>query len=251
MSRKILIVDDQEDMLLIMEREFRRVSGVELTTTSQFADALSIIASQEIDLVISDVRIGKDSGFDLAREIKRRYPGVGTILMSAYRSASNRQQATELGVLVFLEKPFQFRKLMETVETFFQQRENPAPASAAESVADESGALVHFKLQDLVQLFCLNGKNVLITVSAQSSAPAGEIFIQRGRVIHAEHAGLTGDNAFYSMMRIARPLLKVNDWAAPVPVTISTGWEHLLLNSAVLLDEQQASGEAGWSAAGN
>ena len=83
MPRKILIVDDQEDMLLIMEREFRRLEGVVLTTTSKLADVPALISSKEIDLVISDVRIGKDSGFDLAREIKRSHPEVGVILMSA------------------------------------------------------------------------------------------------------------------------------------------------------------------------
>jgi hypothetical protein len=63
---------------------------------------------------------------------------------------------------------------------------------------------------------------------------------------------MTGDNAFYSMMDIGRPLLKVNDWAAPVPVTISTGWEHLLLESAVRIDERQAmNGSAPRSAAGH
>jgi len=242
MPRKILLVDDQEDMLLIMEREFRRLEGVALTTASASADALELISSKEIELVISDVRIGRESGFDLAAEIRRSHPEVGTILMSAYRSASNRQQAASLGVLTFLEKPFQFAKLKEAIESFYQQREKVAaaepPPAAVEKEAEESGALAHFKLQDLVQLFCLNGKNVVITVAPGAQATGGEIYIQRGRVIHADYSGRTGDDAFHAMARIPRPLLKVNDWAAPVPVTIATGWEHLLLESAIRMDER-------------
>lgn len=228
-------------MLLILEREFRRLTGVAVTTTSEYAEVLALVSSEQIDLVISDVRIGRDSGFDLAREIKNSHPDVGIILMSAYRSPGNRQQAADLGVITFLEKPFLPRKLMDAVEKFFQQREQPASEPAPTSVqvaTEDSSALAHFRLQDLVQLFCLNGKNVLITVVPETNAAAGEIYIQRGRVIHADFAGKTGDDAFHAMMQIGRPLLKVNDWAAPVPVTISTGWELLLLSSAIRVDEQ-------------
>ncbi len=236
-----------------MEREFRRMEGVTLTTASSYALALELIAANDIELVISDVRIGRESGFDLAAEIGRMYPGVGTILMSAYRSASNRQQAASLGVLAFLEKPFQFPKLRDAIESFFQQRDQPPaeqPKTAEQQASEESGALAHFKLQDLVQLFCLNGKNVLISVSPGAQAAAGEIYIQRGRVIHADYSGRTGDEAFYIMMRIARPLLKVNDWAAPVPVSIATGWEHLLLESAIRMDERSENEQSDRSAAG-
>jgi len=253
MTRRILMVDDQEDMLLIMEREFRRLEGVTLTTANSYAQALELIEPNGIELVISDVRIGRESGFDLASEIGRIYPGIGTILMSAYRSASNRQQAASLGVLAFLEKPFQFPKLKDAIESFYQKREQAPvePVKTAEQQAsDESGALAHFKLQDLVQLFCLNGKNVLITVSPGAQAPAGEIYIQRGRVIHADYTGRTGDDAFHAMMRIGRPLLKVNDWVAPVPVSIATGWEHLLLESAVRMDERTEPDQADRSAVG-
>jgi DNA-binding response OmpR family regulator len=245
MPRKILIVDDQEDMLLILEREFRRLEGATVTTTSKFADVLGLVTSKEIDLVISDVRIGLDSGFDLAREIGRAHPEVGTILMSAYRSASNRQQAADLGVLVFLEKPFPIPRLLEAVRSFFQQREQPAPepvapaAPAAPVAAGATSSLAHFKLQDLVQLFCLNGRNVRITVAWETKAPAGEIHIQRGQVIHADFGGKTGEEAFHDLMQVPRSILRVNDWAAPVPVTISTGWELLLLHAAIRVDELQ------------
>jgi CheY-like chemotaxis protein len=270
MPRRILIVDDQEDMLLILEREFRRLEDAVVTTTSKFADALELIGSKQIELVISDVRIGKDSGFDLVREISRAYPDVGTILMSAYRSAGNRQQAADLGVLVFLEKPFQIPKLIEAVRNFFVQREQPAPAPepvkpaapAAPPSATVTSSLSHFKLQDLVQLFCLNGKNVRVTVAWENKAPAGEIHIQRGRVIHAEIGEKTGDEGFYDLLQIPNPILRVNDWAAPVPVTISTGWELLLLHAAIRVDEHQGEevqpmdehpddhDQPGWSAAG-
>ncbi len=243
-------------MLLILEREFRRLEGASIVTTSQFSQALELVTSKQIELVISDVRIGRDSGFDLARELARNHPGVGTILMSAYRSPSNRQQAADLGVITFFEKPFPIPKLIEAVRNFFQQLEQPAPeptqapAPTPPASVGATGSLAHFKLQDLVQLFCLNGKNVRITVARESKMPAGEIHIQRGRVIHADFGGKTGEEAFHDLMQVSNPILRVNDWAAPVPVTISTGWELLLLHSAIRTDEENDSpDEPGWSVA--
>ena len=161
--------------------------------------------------------------------------------MSAYRSSGNRQRAEELGVVAFLEKPFQISKLVEEVDRYFEDRERAQADEAASPSAavsgDESNNLTHFKLQDLVQLFCLNGRNILITIAPEGIPVAGEIYIQRGRVIHADFQHQTGDDAFFAMMRIENPTLKVKDWHAPVPVSIQLSWERLLLQSAIDVDQ--------------
>jgi DNA-binding response OmpR family regulator len=244
MPRKILIVDDQEDILLIIEREFRRVPGFQVSSTSKFADALSLVSEKKIDLVISDVRIGRDSGFDLVREISRLHPHVGTILMSAYRSPSNRQQALDLGVFLFLEKPFLIARLIKEVDGYFTKKEAEAPAgtspvSVTAATIAKSSSLSHFKLQDLVQLFCLNGRSILITVESDDHPESGKIYIQRGRVVHAAFEGKTGEEAFHVMMQLPQSKLKVKDSSATVPTTIETSWEHLLLQSAIQFDHHQ------------
>lgn len=254
MPHNILIVDDQEDILLILEREFRRRPTLSVTSASKSADALRLVAEKGIEMIICDVRLGVESGFDLIREINRAHPGVASILMSAYRSASNRQQAESLGVFLFLEKPFQIARLIEEVENFFTRKDmasEAAPAAepsapdpepdpnALPPEAKESSGLLHFKPQDLVQLFCLNGRNILLTVASPADESSGEIYIQRGRVLHATYLGKTGDEAFHALMHIPQPQLKVKDWSETVPVTVESGWEHLLLQSAIQFDHQE------------
>ncbi len=246
MARKILIVDDQADILLILERKFRSDAGVSVMTAKDYLTALSIVAEKEVDLMISDVRLGSMSGFDLIREVKAIRPGMGTMLMTAYRSPSNRELATELGVELFLEKPFQIPVLIQEVENYFRAREAtlapelPAKPETAPlpSVTGDPSALVIFKLQDLVQLFCLNGRNILISVDPGTGLPPGEIYIQRGNVIHATYNGRTGEEGFHALMQIPSPVLKAKDWAEPVPVTIKSSYIHLLLESAVHVDHQ-------------
>lgn len=236
MSRNILIVDDQEDILLILEREFRRRPGLSVIATSKAEEALRLVKEKRIDLVIADVRIGLESGFDLVRDINRAHPEVGAILMSAYRSSSNREQAADLGVVLFLEKPFQVTRLLEEVENYFNLRENPPLEPAETPAPSDSAGLANFKPQDLIQLFCLNGRNILLTVA--NSENEGKIYIQRGRVLHADLNGKTGEEAFYSIMQLTDTQLNVEDWDEQAPVSIKTSWEHLLLQSAIQFDHQ-------------
>ena len=256
MPRNILILDDQEDILLVLEREFRRRPGVSVTATTKTTDALRLVSEKRIELIISDVRLGLESGFDFVRNVKRSHPDVAAILMSAYRSPTNRLQAEDLGVVLFLEKPFQISRLVEEVENYFIQRENPAPVAAPTptvavahapvanpSAEMETNELAHFKPQDLVQLFCLNGRNVVLTVASAQHLLAGKIYIQRGRVLHADFNGKTGEVAFYALMQLRDSRLKVKDWTEPVPVTIETSWEHLLLQSAVQADHHDDNRE--------
>ena len=250
MARKILVVDDQKDILLILSREFRRVPGVSVIVSTTAFEALEMLTKTEVDVVISDVRLGLDSGFDLVRKIKLSYPKVSLILMSAYRSPGNRQQAEELGAILFLEKPFQISGLVEAVKNYFDLREKPAaipdlvPARSRAPV-NKTSSLSHFRLEDLVQLFCLNGRNMLITVTPGPGQPIGKIYIQQGCLTHVEFNGLTGDEGFLALMQHRDPHLKVKDWTAPVPVTVKTNWQSLLLQSAVRYDnhsDRQVSG---------
>jgi len=153
MQRNILIVDDQTDILRILEREFRRRGEYAVTTANNPADALQVMENSPVELIISDVRLGKQTGFSLLQEVNQRHPGVGTMLMTAYRSPAYRQQADALGVSFFLEKPFPVATLVTAVDRFFQHRSaaQDEPKKAPDN--GEMNTMAHFKAQDLVQLF--------------------------------------------------------------------------------------------------
>jgi len=237
MQRNILIVDDQTDILRILEREFRRRGEYAVTTANNPADALEVMERSPVELIISDVRLGKQTGFSLLQEVNQRHPGVGTMLMTAYRSPAYRQQADALGVSFFLEKPFPVATLVTAVDRFFQHRIAAAQAEPQKTTdSGEMNTMAHFKAQDLVQLFCLNGRNVRITLNASPEKPPGYLYIQRGRVLHAELGELKGEEAFHVLLRETDANLSLQDWDDPVAQTIQSAWEHLLLESARQLD---------------
>jgi DNA-binding response OmpR family regulator len=234
MQRSILIVDDQTDILRILEREFRRRSEYSVATANSPEDALEVMDRSAVDLVISDVRLGDQTGFTLLHEVNQRHPGVGTMLMTAYRSPAYRQQAESLGVSYFLEKPFPVATLVNEVDRFFQERASAEEVKSPEG--EEMNAMEHFKSQDLVQLFCLNGRNVRIALNVSDDKPVGYIYIQRGRVLHAEFGDMKGEFAFFELIKEADAGLSLQEWNLPVTETIQQAWEHLLLESARRLD---------------
>jgi len=238
MQHNILIVDDQTDILRILEREFRRRGEYSVATANNPADALQLMEKSSVELVISDVRLGTQTGFSLLQEVNQRHPGVGTMLMTAYRSPAYRQQADALGVSFFLEKPFPVATLVTAVERFFEQRASEAEAQKTPppSGEDEMNTMAHFKPQDLVQLFCLNGRSVRITLNFGAEKPMGYIYIQRGRVLHAEYGDLKAEEAFHALIHEPDSQLALQDWNTPVEQTIQSDWELLLLESARQLD---------------
>lgn len=240
----ILIVDDQADILRILEREFRRHGEYSVAIANNPSDALDAMDKTPVELVISDVRLGNQTGFSLLQQVNQRHPGVGTMLMTAYRSPAYRQQADALGVSFFLEKPFPVATLITAVERFFQHRAAQAEAAQAPKSTTASGemnTMAHFKAQDLVQLFCLNGRSVRISMTVLPDQPPGYLYIQRGRVLHAEYGKLKGEEAFHYLLQRDDVTLSLQDWTEPVEESIQLPWEHLLLESARQTDDVNAA----------
>ncbi len=112
MSRyRILVVDDDKDFLDIFVRA-TKASGrdveYEILTAVGPAEALDILASSGVDVVISDVMMPGDmDGYQLFREISSSYPGLPVILMTAYGSVEKAVMAVKEGAYHYFEKPIQ------------------------------------------------------------------------------------------------------------------------------------------------
>jgi CheY-like chemotaxis protein len=104
---QVLIVDDSKPFLaaarLLLEREGLTVSGV----ASTGADGLRQVASKPFDVVLVDVFLGEESGFELARQLVERLQDTGTtvILISTYDKAEFEVLLGSSPAAGFLSKP--------------------------------------------------------------------------------------------------------------------------------------------------
>ena len=102
---KVLLVDDDEDLLFLIG-EYLEAYGIEFDLAENAAQARKRLKYCEYDLIISDLNMPGESGFDLFRSVSSRYPGLPFILMSGNRDPRLRREAVSMGICNFLEKPF-------------------------------------------------------------------------------------------------------------------------------------------------
>jgi two-component system chemotaxis response regulator CheY len=107
---RILIVDDSAMMRALI----KRVIGLtelhvdEVVEAADGAEALRILESREVNLLLTDVNMPGMTGVELLREIARqdKWPDLVRVIISTDGSASRRDEAAELDVRCYLEKPF-------------------------------------------------------------------------------------------------------------------------------------------------
>lgn len=113
---KILIVDDDQESLDLLS-EFLIANGYAVDTVQDGAAAWRVLTgdSNGYAIVIADLRMPGQTGFDLMRKIRQRNAKQNIILMSSFISAKERELAGGLGAQGLLEKPFQLSELLRVV----------------------------------------------------------------------------------------------------------------------------------------
>jgi DNA-binding NtrC family response regulator len=101
---RILVVDDKENMLKLFSRILGEAHDV--TTASDGQRAVSLVATQPFDLVITDLKMPGVDGFEVLRSVKARAPDTEVIMMTAYATVQDAVEAMKQGAYDYLQKPF-------------------------------------------------------------------------------------------------------------------------------------------------
>lgn len=110
----ILIVDDDLHILEVLDARLT-AAGYAVYKTSEGEAALSILQSQEIDLVVSDVKMPNMSGIELFEQIQQLHPGMPVIFLTAYGSIPEAVGAVQAGAIDYLTKPFDGKALVNKI----------------------------------------------------------------------------------------------------------------------------------------
>jgi len=116
----ILIVDDDkmlaEDTKVCLEHEKEIDIGVDICSDS--SEALSCISKKNkyYDVVLLDIKMPKLSGIEVLQLIKKSFPDIHVIIISAYLDEHNRDELIRLGAYAVFEKPCDFHKVKEYIK---------------------------------------------------------------------------------------------------------------------------------------
>ncbi len=127
--RRILVVDDEENLRLVLRTLLRR-NGYEVETAASGEDALGLVDSFGPDFVITDVRMPKMGGLDLLATLKAKGNDATVIVMSAYGNTDLALEAMKGGAYDYIQKPFKPDEVVLTLrkaeERELLRRENRA-----------------------------------------------------------------------------------------------------------------------------
>jgi DNA-binding response OmpR family regulator len=115
-KKTILSVDDDLDTLNIIRFKLE-AHGFNVITAQDGGQAMSLVRKHNPDLIILDVMMPKLNGFTLARLLKRdkRYQDIPQVLLTARSQDVDRALGKEVGVDLYLTKPFDPEKLLNEV----------------------------------------------------------------------------------------------------------------------------------------
>lgn len=112
--RRVLIVDDEQPIRNLLG-ELLSFKGYQCTLAADVAAARDKLRMGRFELVISDFEMPGESGLDLLRHVRYRYPKTATIMISGSGDAKTKREALELGATTYIEKPFVLTEILYSV----------------------------------------------------------------------------------------------------------------------------------------
>jgi DNA-binding NtrC family response regulator len=117
----ILLVDDDSSFRSSVEILLRR-NNYNVIPAEGLNEALEVIRSRKIDLVITDLKMADGSGFDLLTKIRELRQEVAVIMQTAYGSVRNAVDAMRNGAYDYITKPFKNEELLIVIEKALENK---------------------------------------------------------------------------------------------------------------------------------
>jgi DNA-binding NtrC family response regulator len=212
-KERILVVDDSRDTLEVLSRNLSG-NGYRIYTAQSVADAVKVLESEPIDLVITDLKMPKVSGMDLVRHVRENLSDTEVMMITGYATVGGAVEAVKTGAEEYLTKPFTDEELLSAVLRSLDklhmrraQKSPPAPAAKTHGLVGESEAM----------------KKVLDDVAKAATTPAtvliaGESGTGKELVARAVH---------YQSSRVTSPFVPVNCGGIPESLLESELFGHV------------------------
>ena len=123
--KKILIVDDEEDITHLTEK-FLQLEKYETISCSNGYDALEIVEEKhdDIALILLDIMLPGMNGYEILTEIKSRYPKILVVLFSVKNFSEDIQKGKELGADGYLVKAISGNEIIAYIKNILKKKKN-------------------------------------------------------------------------------------------------------------------------------
>jgi CheY-like chemotaxis protein len=224
-SKFILIVDDEKLFLKSVTdglKPYEKKNKFKTLTAPNGREALSILSSQEIALLVTDLRMPEMDGLALIAQVHNHFPTLPVIVMTAFGSPEIEKQVKDMGILHYLEKPIGFDEFRDHVLNEMSHRKR--------------GRIEGITLASFLQLLWMEKSTCMLAVKNQDNA--GTLMIFNGELQGAESDGEAGRDAALRILSWQNVSIEMDDQFTPSREPLHINLEELLLESFRLQDEE-------------
>src|SRR5689334_2972162 len=116
--KKVLIVDDEELFLASLTEGLSAYADeFAVITATNGKHAIEVLTEQQIDLVVTDLKMPVMDGFQLLAQMVSNYVDVPVIVMTAFGTPDIEDRLTEFNTFGYLEKPIEFQMLADKIRS--------------------------------------------------------------------------------------------------------------------------------------
>ena len=133
---RLLLVDDEAGLREAIADSLR-MRGHWVREAADVPSALDASERERFDVLVTDIRLGRDDGLSLARTIRDRDPEIGIVFITGYGSLELAIGAMRMGASDFIQKPFRLSVLAEAVER--NARRDATPRASVDTAAEDAG----------------------------------------------------------------------------------------------------------------
>ncbi len=229
MTSRVLMVDDEEDLVWTTSRQMQRARpDLEFVGLSDPREALRHVRQQAPDLLITDLRMPQMSGLELLLAARETSPDLPVILVTAHGNGHVRTELQRTRAVQYMEKPFAFQALLDAVER------------ALDRPTGFSGAISLPMLPDLVQMYALARMHGTLRIARGTRQ--GTLWFEAGEIVHATCGALTGPQAVYELLSWEGGAFRMDPPSAPPERSVQASWQELLMEGCRLQDEGRREG---------
>ena len=146
-SASILLVDDDYQLASSMAAWLRELSH-DVTTAESIQSAKSILSKESFALVITDLRLGREDGFDLIEHIRNEHPQTSVLVVTGYATPDTAVQAVRAGAYDLLTKPVIDDELTLAIERATEQKKIAAENESLRKQLDRRSGLENILSHD-------------------------------------------------------------------------------------------------------
>jgi len=225
MIRKVMIVDDDQEMLVSLKEGLERYSEIfRVVMAEDGLIAVDKLKKNAISLVVSDLKMPRMDGFTLLAHIMEHYPDIPVIIITGYSTPEMERLAREGGAVGYIGKPFMIEDLARKVMTTLRKE-------------SEGGTLHGVSSAMFLQLIEMEQRTCTIRLVDKLSGKQGVLFFSDGELLDARASGLQGEAAAYEIFSWDEISLSIQNACPQKEKKIQTELQVILLDAARLKDE--------------